>query len=143
MLIEEASDSAELEAVAKDVLGTIGQLDRVAFDGPDVTLGPRTTLALSLIIHELGTNALKYGALSKKDGRVDLRWEVTGGETEPQLVVQWTEVDGPRIATPERSGFGSRLINMGLLGQGGAELDYAPDGLKARFSAPFEAARSY
>lgn len=143
VLIEQASDCAELKAVAKDVLGTIGQLERVTFDGPDVTLGPRTTLALSLIIHELGTNALKYGALSKEDGRVAFVWNVTAGEGEPQLIVEWREIDGPRIAKPERSGFGSRLINMGLLGQGGTELDYAPDGLKARFSAPFEAAQSF
>jgi two-component sensor histidine kinase/putative methionine-R-sulfoxide reductase with GAF domain len=143
VLIEQESPTASMMAIARTVLGTIGQLDRVTLDGPDVTFGPRTALACSLILHELGTNALKYGALSKPDGRVSLSWALEGDEAEPVLRFRWSETGGPPVARPKRSGFGTRLIGMGLLGSGGTRTDYAPGGLTVEMSAPMREAATF
>ena len=86
--------------------------------GPSVTIGPRATLSLSLLLHELATNALKYGALSHPSGHVNIEWKLTGDN----LVFVWSESSGPAISEPTRTGFGSRLINLGLIGTGQATL---------------------
>ena len=99
-------------------------------------LGPKATLSLSLLLHELATNAIKYGALSRETGRVAVEWRIDRGGAEPTFVVGWRERGGPPARAPTRRGFGSRLIGMGLVGTGGAKLDYGEEGLEAQFSAP-------
>jgi two-component sensor histidine kinase len=79
-------------------------------DGPSLELSPKQTLALSLALHELATNAAKYGALSKPEGRVGLRWQAQDG----QIELQWRESGGPEVVPPVRRGFGSRLLEGGL-----------------------------
>ena len=94
--------------------------------GPDVQLGAQATVGLSLILHELATNAIKYGALSVPQGRVSLHWHVQAGE----LVMCWCESGGPIVAAPTGQGFGSRLIDMGLLGTGQVERRYPAAGVE-------------
>lgn len=91
---------------------------------------------MSLLLHELGTNALKYGALSNSDGTVEIRWwtEVRGDVD--TFVFRWTETGGPGVLARTRRGFGSRLIEMGLMGSGHAEMDFRPEGLVAELTAP-------
>lgn len=110
----------------------------VRFDmaGPDLVLGPRAALTLALTLHELGTNALKYGALSNDAGRVMLRWDIAGAGEARQLTMTWRETGGPRVAPPSSRGFGSRLIRLGFgVPSGAVELDFSVDGVTWTASA--------
>ncbi|MBL8555896.1 MAG: PAS domain-containing protein [Phenylobacterium sp.] len=104
--------------------------DRYALDGEDVDLAPAEALALGLVLHELATNAAKYGALSVAAGRVTVSWRVVRGE----LALTWRETGGPPVWPPVRSGFGTRLIERSLKGPlgGAAEQTFAPEGVVCR-----------
>jgi light-regulated signal transduction histidine kinase (bacteriophytochrome) len=103
--------------------------------GPDLVLTSKSALALSLAIHELATNAAKYGALSRAGGHVDIRWALNeaGG-----IDLSWTESGGPPVKPPARRGFGSTLIEQALAMEtdGLATLDYRPDGVVCRVALP-------
>jgi two-component sensor histidine kinase len=104
--------------------------------GTVVTLAQRQILPLALILHELATNAVKYGALSEPQGRVQVHWEVAPDER--RLRLHWRELDGPPVAPPAVRGFGSRLIDFAATQDmgGAAELSFAPDGLKVTIEIP-------
>ncbi|BAV63329.1 response regulator [Sphingobium cloacae] len=107
---------------------SIGAIDgeRFEFEGPDVDLAPEPALHLALVLHELVTNAHKYGALSVPGGRVCLHWRLTGD----RLVLEWQERGGPAVAPPTRRGFGTALIERSLRADGGsAEPHYASEGM--------------
>ncbi len=109
---------------------------RFRLSGPGVNLKPQQGLSLGMAVHELATNAAKYGALSKIDGSVDIRWEVEAG----QFKLEWDEKDGPAVDTPEREGFGLALVKGEIeyrLG-GRVETSFDPDGLKVQISFPLE-----
>lgn len=109
--------------------------DRVDAGGPVVTLGSRGTLSLSLLLHELGTNAMKYGSLSNETGRIAVSWEIVGEDENAEFKLRWRETGGPPAAEPERKGFGSKLISMGLIGTGGVSTRYTTEGFSAEMSA--------
>jgi len=106
--------------------------ERLELDGPDVSVSPTTAQPLGLVIHEMATNAAKYGAWSSPDGRVRMSWsrQVDGG-----LVLEWREEGGPAPKPPERTGFGSSLIEMMIERTLGGKVarNYTPDGLIATF----------
>jgi PAS domain S-box-containing protein len=104
--------------------------ERYEFEGEDVDLAPAEALALGLVLHELATNAAKYGALSTASGCVTVSWRVEGRE----LSLTWRERGGPPVWPPTRRGFGSRLIERSLKGSlgGAAEQTFAPDGVICR-----------
>lgn len=131
-LLQRKWTEARMSDVVRSVVGTLEGIERFDMDGPHVILGARATLSMSLLLHELSTNALKYGALSEPGGRVSVAWDVADDE----LTLRWRESGGPAVLAPTRKGFGSRLINMGLIGTGGAELRYLPTGFEADFTAP-------
>jgi PAS domain S-box-containing protein len=108
--------------------------EQFRLDGPDVSLRPRQALALGMVFHELATNAAKHGALSRVSGCVEVGW--TAGAA--GLQIEWREHDGPPVATPQRRGFGSRLITATIQGElcGVAELNFARDGLVCRLRIP-------
>ncbi|HTK34253.1 MAG TPA: HWE histidine kinase domain-containing protein [Caulobacteraceae bacterium] len=111
---------------------------RVDLKGPDVQLGPKAALALGMALHELTTNAAKYGALSADEGLVEI---VTRTETEAgaaRLHLLWTERGGPPVAPPSRTGFGRRLIERGLTHElgGTAALTFEPAGLRCAIDFP-------
>ena len=112
---------------------------RVSANGPRVALPPAAALSLGMIFHELATNAAKYGALSAPDGRVLVDWSVAD-QTRPRLELVWRETGGPPVKTPDRKGFGSRLIERNVRHDlaGEIELDYASGGLTATFSIPLD-----
>jgi two-component sensor histidine kinase len=111
--------------------------ERVEVTGPPVALSPRVAQAVSLVIHELATNAFKYGALSVAQGRLMVHWTVT----ENRLFLNWVERDGPEVVAPKRSGFGSKLLRRGLTGEGAVELSYPPEGFSASFSTTLASLR--
>jgi two-component sensor histidine kinase len=106
---------------------------QIIFDGPSLDVLPNQALALSLALHELATNAAKYGALSRPEGRVELSWKAQNG----QLNLSWRESGGPHVVPPTRRGFGSRLIENALSRDldGQTRLEFAPDGVRCWISA--------
>lgn len=110
--------------------------DQYELDGADVDLGPVRALALGLVLHELATNAAKYGALSADRGCVRVSWSAADGV----LRMVWREEDGPEVVAPERRGFGSQLIERSLRGSVGGEahLDFHPGGLVCRLTMPLD-----
>lgn len=109
-----------------------GHADRFVIEGPAVNLPPRSAIAVALALHELATNAAKYGALSVLDGRVHIAWETAPADDGAvRLRMTWTESGGPPVATPRTRGFGTRLIERGLASElrGVVRIDYAATGV--------------
>lgn len=103
----------------------------ICAQGPQVNLSARQALSLSMAIHELATNSMKYGALSVAGGEVAVRWRLDPIAGDECLQLTWTESGGPKVSPPERRGFGSRLIEQVLASDFGGKvsLSYPPDGL--------------
>ncbi|HYH18924.1 MAG TPA: HWE histidine kinase domain-containing protein [Azospirillum sp.] len=120
----------------------IGEDARIRLSGPPVQLDAKTTVALGLAVHELATNAAKYGALSPPGGRVAVVWSVGAGDGGPTLAVDWTESGGPPVPPPRRRGFGSRLIERGLAYDlhGTVRLTFDPGGVRCRMDLPLATA---
>jgi PAS domain S-box-containing protein len=113
-------------------------------EGPDLAIQPKTAISLALAIHELATNAVKHGALSRTEGRVRIRWgrSETNGATRFSLV--WKERGGPEVQAPTRRGFGTRMIERGLASElgGTVKIDFRREGLVCTVDAPLpESAR--
>lgn len=103
--------------------------DRILISGPDGDLSANKALLLAMALHELGTNAVKYGALSNDTGRVAIEWDIERSD-EPRLKLFWREMDGPAVRPPERVGFGSRMLERALRGErGDARITFDPDGV--------------
>ena len=104
--------------------------DRIRICGTKVPLPPRIALVLSMIVHEIATNAEKYGALSNDGGTVRLGWEIKIENGKRKLRLIWTEAGGPHVVTPVHRGFGSRLIERSARDQldGEAKVDFLPQG---------------
>lgn len=135
--------SADLRDLVEGALsphGAIGK--RIRLDGPALTLQPQLAVALALALHELATNAAKYGALSNDAGTVDVRWSEEGAGSQARFRLDWREQGGPPVTAPTRRGFGSTLIERTLSAYfgGTAEIAYRPDGLVFALDAPSEAA---
>jgi two-component sensor histidine kinase len=105
--------------------------DRIRMAGPKVPLSPRLAVVLSMIVHEIATNAAKYGALSNDSGVVKLDWEILTEENTPKLRLIWTETGGPPVVAPVQRGFGSRMIERSARDQLGGEatVDFLPCGV--------------
>jgi PAS domain S-box-containing protein len=121
-------DNVSLHDLAASTLQAQEPMEtRVSLGGPPVRLSPRQAVGLGMAFHELYTNALKYGALSNGQGRIDLRWTLEGA----QLRIVWTETEGPPVAEPTHTGFGSVLLERAIRGDLGAAIEtrYAPSGV--------------
>ncbi|HEX2552119.1 MAG TPA: sensor histidine kinase [Microvirga sp.] len=117
---------------------------RVRLEGEDVHVPDDIALAVGMTAHEFTTNAAKYGALSAPGGILLVRWRVEGGAERRSLVLDWQESGGPPVAAPSRRGFGSQLIERVVTRQlqGEVQIDFAPDGLKARLSFPLSGSKA-
>ncbi len=126
------------QIIADAVMPHGGDLGRFLLDGPDLPIVPKTAISLALAIHELATNAVKHGALSHPDGRVEIHWARTGDCSAPRLALSWTESDGPPVAAPAQRGFGTRMIERGLAAElgGTVKIAFAPRGLVCKVDAP-------
>jgi len=108
--------------------------ERCTIQGDDLNISPKTALALAMAMHELATNALKYGAWSNDHGLVAISWTVEG----QRLLIEWRERNGPEVTAPTGRGFGSRLIERGLAGELGGKvlLHFDPEGIRCSIDAP-------
>lgn len=119
-----------LEALVRSQLAHFGELvgDRISLSGPAMVVTASASQTLAMVLHELATNASKYGALSNDQGEVAITWDLTSGE---DFVMSWTERGGPPVRTPQQRGFGSTVI-VGAAKTGfeaAVELNFAPEGL--------------
>jgi len=138
VLVAETWLGASLDSVAAQMANPHGDEERFSIAGPEVHLSPQTATAMALGLHELATNAAKYGALSTPQGRVSLIWSVDGEGAGRRLRLTWRETGGPEVGQPGPPGFGSRLIERGLASElkANVRLDYAPGGVVFSLSAP-------
>ena len=112
--------------------------DRYFIDGPRVLLRPNAAQGFALIVHELATNAVKYGAFREPGGTVHVSWSVEDRADEPTLFFRWQERGGPPVAKPSRKGFGSVLLEHAVGGSDTApRFDYAPEGFSYELTALF------
>ena len=125
---------AELSAIARQELAPYFEKveGRARIDGPQVLLEPNAAQSIAVILHELATNAAKYGALSSADGRIDLSWS---HELNGRLELRWSEIGGPPVKTPTRDGFGGQIIKQ-LTGQmnGKTQFDWRVEGLDCKIT---------
>ena len=137
ILTEHNWAGANLRDIIARALGAFGTDHRINIHGPSLAIAPSAALAIAMAVHELATNAVKYGALSGA-GKVDVIWRLEEIRGETWLKLDWVERGGPPVAQPKRKGFGSRLIGRGLAAQLGGEaiIDYAPSGVICRIRAP-------
>lgn len=109
--------------------------ERIHTSGPRMLVAPHSAVMISMMLHELATNAAKYGALSNDQGEIFVEWARLGDKG---VRLTWRESGGPVVATPERKGFGTTLIQRGLTAQlgGSAEIEFAPDGMRCTLECP-------
>ena len=139
LLSREGWSGVQLREVIEEELRPFMAGDRanIRVEGPPVPLDPRGALALGMAIHELATNAAKYGALSVPEGDVAVMWSVERRGDGEHLALDWTEQNGPPVATPVRQGFGTTLIERGLAHDlsGQARIEFNPGGVRASVRA--------
>ena len=138
VLTRESWEGAPLAEIVAQAILPFVQKDapRIRSNGPDVRCSTKSALALAMALHELATNAVKYGALSTAEGSVRIEWTVDRADGRFALI--WSEQDGPPVVQPTRQGFGSRLVGRSLAGElgGDVRLDFRPDDLRCTISAP-------
>jgi PAS domain S-box-containing protein len=138
LLTQSNWEQASLERLAAEALQARAMSEqRLTFAGPGVHLQPKQALAITMALHELYTNAVKYGALSNDSGSVLLEWRRSDGPR-PRLTMIWREQDGPPVSPPTRRGFGSRMIERALAQdlKGEVAMEFRPDGLVCTIDAP-------
>ncbi len=108
---------------------------RIVVDGPSIVLNAKQAQDISLLLHELCTNAVKYGALSNQDGKIRIAWSLTLDGAGRALKIRWQERNGPPVAVPLRAGFGTLLLKATFRD---AELNYDPDGVSCEVELPFD-----
>lgn len=146
LLSRESWEGAGLREVIKQILQPFGFDDgraaRFSIEGDDLFLNPRETLALAMVLHELGTNAAKYGALSNEDGYIEIVWRPEFDSQRELVRLRWRERDGPPVGPPGRKGFGSRLIERMLAPEldGEVRFSYEPDGVVCEIVMPMPSA---
>lgn len=140
LLLRDEVEGATVGDIVAGVLRPFdgGDGDLYTASGPDIRLSPSVTLALSMALHELATNAAKYGSLSTAGGIVTIRWDLIGGDGARRFSFSWAEQGGPTVVPPTRTGFGSRMIErvMAQHVRGTAQIDYQPAGVVFVIDAP-------
>jgi two-component sensor histidine kinase len=145
LLMQTRWESASITDVIKGGVAVHGSENlRIQVEGPRIDVGPNTALALTMALHELCTNAVKYGALSNDTGNVFLDWTLSGSAADARLHLRWKERGGPPVTAPARTGFGSRIISEYCKFELGGDvaLSFQPDGLEWILDAPLSSLRN-
>ena len=140
ILTQDEWSNAQIADVVEAALMPYTDLARLRIDGPQLSLSSKCALGLALGLHELATNAAKYGALSRHGGSVEVTWKITDNK----FLFVWREIGGPRVSPPTEVGFGTRLIERALAGyfSGSARVEYPETGIVFTLNAPAEALTS-
>ena len=132
ILTRENWEGADVADIVANAIDLYGAPDRIFTEGPPTRLAPGPSLSISLVLHELMTNATKYGALSSNEGTVSIRWwNIVEPDKPPRLFLKFEEAGGPRVASPVHRGFGSRLFAASFASseEGKVAIDYRPSGV--------------
>jgi two-component sensor histidine kinase len=141
LLTDKRWGATDLEELIKATLGALNvDPGRLQTEGPPAAVSADTAVSLAMVLHELGTNASKYGAWSNPTGRVLIRWTLEPGQ-DSQLELLWTETGGPSVTAPKRRGFGSRMIDRAFVNEpeGSARLRFEPGGVVCTIRVPLMA----
>jgi PAS domain S-box-containing protein len=135
LFVESRWTGAEIHSLVADELVAYSQEGHVQIDGPKVLLEPNVAQAIAVTLHELATNAAKYGGLSAPEGKVRVEWSRAA---DGRLVLRWTETGGPPVKPPTRQGFGTRVMDSMIRGQqkGEIRLDWRAEGLACEIAVP-------
>lgn len=140
VLTETNWEGANIKDIMRDTVESVAgdSDDRLHFAGPDLHLKPQLALSMATVLHELCTNAAKYGALSSLAGHVEVMWSVEGEAAHRALKIIWEESGGPAVDEPTRKGFGTRVIERSLLQEHQAHvaLKFLPSGVKCEIEVP-------
>jgi two-component system CheB/CheR fusion protein len=141
LLVDSIWEGADLrELIERQLAPYVGEDgSRLKMSGETIVLHADFATRFGLVLHELATNAVKYGALSGEKGSVELSWSVSDGNDGPVLRVLWKECDGPRVSAPGTKGFGSQLISQGLA-TAKVEHEFHPEGLRCSIELPLSEA---
>jgi two-component system CheB/CheR fusion protein len=131
---------SSLRELVSSEIGPLGADGQSRIKGPELQVPPKTALTLAMAIHELATNAVKYGALSHPEGRLDVTWRIDEMAGDGKLVLDWIERGGPVVRPPATRGFGSTLIERSVAYElrGEARLSFPPEGATCRIIVPLE-----
>lgn len=134
LIFEEGGSGAQLEQIVARIVDSFGS--RVRFEGPSVFLKAAVAQGFALLVHELATNAVKYGALSSPSGKVSIRWGLNAGKEDSMITFTWREHGGPAPAPPQHRGFGTLLLEKAVASHGAPpSFNYAPDGFTYEITA--------
>jgi len=132
------NEPRNLAEIAETVLAPYRSADheRIVISGPPANLAPGSAVAVAMSLHELATNASKYGSLSAVEGSVQLSWRIEQEEDAVRAIVEWVESGGPKVNPPTRRGYGTAFIDSAVRGsmRGSAHFDFASEGLRCTFS---------
>jgi PAS domain S-box-containing protein len=140
-LTREHWESAEFGTILDEVFAPYRGDGRVRLAGTPVQIAPRAALTLGMVLHELASNAVKYGALSTMEGRIDVSWNVAADTAGRRLEIEWRESGGPVIEEPRHGGFGTRLLERGIAHElgGTAHIAFERAGVHCRMIVPLPA----
>lgn len=138
ILLQQSWAGANLRSLIESAISPHGAAHRFRLSGPDLMIDSRSVLTVSLVLHELATNALKHGALSNGTGQVTIDWTIEDTGEKREFFLRWVETGGPPVAKPSRSGFGTRLIESGFGGASTARITYEPGGFQAVFRSTLQ-----
>jgi two-component sensor histidine kinase len=143
-LVEQSGEAGvDIATLVDDALRSVASNQLEVEPGPSLRLDRAHVRPIRMMLHELTTNAIKYGALSRPDGTVHLKWSILGEGEESILALDWREENGPPVKRPDRSGFGTSMIEHSAIACGGrAEVYFEPDGLCARIRLPMSRRRT-
>ena len=143
LLVLSSWRAVPLAALVRSQLAFLGDVldSRISVHGPALELTPAASQTLGMALHELATNAVKYGALSTPAGRVSIRWHLTDSDGDPRFHMEWRESEGPEVVEPTRLGFGSTVIRrmIGMSFGCTADIDFAREGFRWRVDCRAEA----
>jgi PAS domain S-box-containing protein len=134
LLTQPSTTDSSLAAIIEAIFQRLGEADRLELRGPTLLVGPQSATTVSMVMHELATNALKHGCLRASGGYVEITWTVEAG----LVSLTWAERCGPEVAKPTTRGFGARLIGRGLVGSGGVETWFEKHGFVAKMTAEWD-----
>ncbi len=139
LLVKSQWSSIEMSDLVRGQLAHFGELvgKRISLEGPSLRMSPEAAQSVGMALHELSTNAVKHGALSRDMGLIKISWRVEGGQ---RFSIDWTEHGGPAVMAPTHRGFGTtvltKMVEMGLDGE--ARIDYGPSGLAWSLDCPLK-----
>ena len=139
LLTDHGGTKSSLRELVATEVRPFHQRNNIVLAGPDVDLTSKSSLTLALAIHELATNAAKYGCLSVAEGQLSITWSATEHESAPLLTIEWVELDGPAVTEPTRRGFGTKLIELSLVRGLDAKVSrtFDPTGVRCSMAIPF------